>query len=115
LEDLYHCFQAGSVAAYEHTAMIKLHYSLVDILDDCIHRLDEKTAKKRRVRPRTQILMADTKNRATVVIPASKHYSEGPLTPSPEKTSTGNVSFSSGNEDDEDEYERNWIWHERTR
>ena len=91
--------------------MIKLHYSLVDIMDDCIHRLDEKTARTRRVRPRTQILMPKTKNRATIVIPASKHFSEGPLTPSPEKTSTVNFSFTGELEDDEDDYERNWIWH----
>jgi hypothetical protein len=114
LVDLYRYFQAGSVAAYEHTAMIKLHYSLVDVLDDCIHRL-EKTTKKRRVRPRTQILMPKTENRATIVIAASKHFSEG-ATP-PEKSSTANFSFSpSGNEEeDEDDFERNWIWDEKNR
>jgi hypothetical protein len=34
------------VEAYEHSAMGKLHYSLVDVLDDCIARLD--VGKKRK-------------------------------------------------------------------
>lgn len=39
LHHLYRYFQAGSVAAYEHVAMIKLHYSMADALDECIVKL----------------------------------------------------------------------------
>ena len=36
-------FQCGEVAAYEHTAMIKLHYSIADALDECIVKLESDT------------------------------------------------------------------------
>lgn len=39
LSHLYRYFQAGSIAAYEHVAMIKLHYSMADALDECIVKL----------------------------------------------------------------------------
>lgn len=39
LNELYNYFQGGSVAAYEHVAMIKLHYSIADELDDCVQKL----------------------------------------------------------------------------
>jgi len=40
VRDLERCFQGGEVAAYEHTALIKLHYSIADALDDCISKLE---------------------------------------------------------------------------
>ena len=40
LEDLHWYFQAGAVAVYEHTAMIKLHFSIADALDKCIAKLE---------------------------------------------------------------------------
>ena len=40
LDELYHYFQAGSIAAYEHIALIKLHYKLADIVEECIERLE---------------------------------------------------------------------------
>lgn len=40
LENLKRWFQGGEVAAYEHTALIKLHYSIADALDDCISKLE---------------------------------------------------------------------------
>jgi hypothetical protein len=39
-EDLLRYYQAGSIAAYEHVAMIKLHYSISDALEDCIAKLE---------------------------------------------------------------------------
>lgn len=39
LDHLYRYFQAGSVAAYEHIAMIKSHYSMADALDECLAKL----------------------------------------------------------------------------
>ena len=39
LRHMYRYFQAGSVAAYEHVAMIKCHYRMADALDECIAKL----------------------------------------------------------------------------
>ena len=91
------------MAAYEHTVMIKLHYSLVDVLDDCIHRLDHdtNTKKRRQIRPRTQIIVPESKQRVTIEIATSEHFSEGPLTP--------NQTDASAIFDDDDDYERSWI------
>jgi hypothetical protein len=105
LDDLYRYFQAGSVAAYEHTVMIKLHYSLVDILDDCIQRLDQDNnngKKRRQIRPRTQITVPGSKERVTIEIATSEHFSEGPLTPSSCKPTKSIF-------DDDDEFDKDWI------
>jgi hypothetical protein len=32
-------FQAGSVAAFQHSAMIRMHYSVADALDECLEKL----------------------------------------------------------------------------
>ena len=87
--------------------MIKLHYSLVDVLDDCIQRLDhDNSSKKRRqLRPRTQIILPESKERVTIEIATSEHFSEGPLTPSSCKTTK--ALFSAGFDDDE--FEKTWI------
>lgn len=42
LEHLQRYFQAGSVAAYEHVAMIKLHYSITDALEACLAKLENR-------------------------------------------------------------------------
>mmetsp|Transcript_6862 Transcript_6862/g.11968 ORF Transcript_6862/g.11968 Transcript_6862/m.11968 type:complete len:217 (+) Transcript_6862:1514-2164(+) len=36
IESLEHYTQVGSVAAYQHAAMIRLHYKTADALDECI-------------------------------------------------------------------------------
>ena len=36
---MYRVFQGGSVAAYEHIAMIKTHYRIADTLDNCLNAL----------------------------------------------------------------------------
>ncbi len=33
-------FQGGSVAAYQHIAMLKLHYKIAHALDECLARLE---------------------------------------------------------------------------
>ncbi|KAL3921058.1 MAG: hypothetical protein SGILL_002949 [Bacillariaceae sp.] len=40
VQSLDHYYQAGSVAAYQHAAMIRLHYCLADALDECIDKLE---------------------------------------------------------------------------
>ena len=88
--------------------MIKLHYSLVDILDVCIQRLDHdcNTKKRRQLRPRTQIKLPETKQRVTIEIATSENFSEGPLTPSPSKRATVETSALL----DDDEFESTWIY-----
>lgn len=34
-------FQGGSVAAYQHVAMLKLHYKIAHALDECLATLEE--------------------------------------------------------------------------
>ena len=98
------------MAAYEHTVMIKLHYSLVDVLDDCIQRLDHdgNTKKRRQLRPRTQITLPETKQRATIEIATSENFSEGPLTPT---SRSNNLNVQTSAVLEEDEFERNWFLH----
>jgi hypothetical protein len=51
-DDLLRYYQAGSIAAYEHVAMIRLHFSISDALDDCIAKLEgtyDKTSSRRPV------------------------------------------------------------------
>lgn len=43
LNDLYRYIQGGSIAVYEHCAMIELHQLLTDELDRCILRLEHVT------------------------------------------------------------------------
>ena len=41
-------FQAGSVAAYQHAAMIRLHYRIADAIDSCLEKLgsvDRRSSK----------------------------------------------------------------------
>lgn len=84
--------------------MIKLHYSLVDVLDDCIAKLD--VSKKRKgVMPQ---------RRSQISVPESKHFACDILKGSPSSASIareveGSSSTSSGFEEDEDEYERSWV------
>jgi len=47
-EELYDYFQKGAVAAYEHIAMIKLHYSIADVLDECVALLEDDPSRRKR-------------------------------------------------------------------
>lgn len=41
---LYHYFKVGSVAAYQHAAMIRCHYRVADALEACIEKLESETS-----------------------------------------------------------------------
>lgn len=119
LDDLFRYFQAGSVAAYEHIAMIKLHYSLVDVLDECIQKLE--TSKKRNAftQPRrTKILIPESRHRAKIFIADSHEFARAALTPSAEigindaqhlQSNPSSFTGMTFDDDDEDEIERNWV------
>jgi len=110
------------VAAYEHTAMIKLHYSLVDVLEDCIEKLERDSSGKKRKnsKPRTRIVLPESKSRATIVLAESEKYAVDVLSHSPanreiaentqeDRMSSTSDSFAFDYEDDEDSYERSWV------
>jgi hypothetical protein len=40
VESLYRYNQVGALATYPHAVMIRLHYRLADVLDDCIDKLE---------------------------------------------------------------------------
>lgn len=122
LDHLYKYFQVGSVAAYEHIAMIKLHYSLVDVLDTCIEKLEPDTSgkKRRSIKPRTHIVLPESKSRATIVLAESENYALELLSHSPanreiaenaqeDPMSSASDSNAFDYEDDEDSFERSWV------
>ena len=122
LEHLYKYFQAGSVAAYEHTAMIKLHYSLVDVLDECIAKLDRASGKRRRsTKPRTRTVLPESKGRATIVLAESERYAVEILSHASgnqyhmaeaahnDRMSSASDSYEFDHDDDEDSFERSWV------
>ena len=127
LEHLYKYFQAGSVASYEHTVMIKLHYSLVDVLEECIEKLEPGSGNRRRAshtqkKPRTHIVVPESKHRATIVLAESEKYAEEILSQGPgggnqyipetataDRMSSASDSFELDHDDDEDSFERSWV------
>lgn len=46
VDDMKRYFQGGSVAAYQHVAMLKLHYKIVHALDECLASLEFDEAPK---------------------------------------------------------------------
>merc|ERR1712194_69843 len=40
VDDMRRYFQGGSVAAYQHVAMLKLHYKIAHALDECLASLE---------------------------------------------------------------------------
>lgn len=40
VKSMYRYLQVGTVAAYQHAAMIRLHYRIADALDECIEKLE---------------------------------------------------------------------------
>jgi hypothetical protein len=50
ITDIHRYESAGSVAAYEHCAMIRLHYHVADALDDCLRRLTGNEEGVRKIR-----------------------------------------------------------------
>lgn len=53
ISSLQRYFQVGSVAAYQHAAMIRLHYRIADTIDECLEKLGagESRAKGNTIKP----------------------------------------------------------------
>ena len=111
-----HYFQRGAVAVYEHTALIKLHYSIADALDDCLARLETGTRGRTTVKRRSTFASAEPK------------FSSGPFDSSgldnvPVSPMDGALRVRNGSDggllsfgtpdtedyEDEDEFESSWI------
>jgi len=108
-----HYFQRGAVAAYEHTAMIKLHYSIADALDDCVARLETGTIGRTTIKRRSTFSTTEHKFSGgldAVPVPAGamgealrvRNGSDGGM-------QSSGTTDSEDYEDDEDEYESSWI------
>ena len=54
-------FQAGRVAAYQHIAMMKQHYSLAHALEECLAILEEDQNTTNRTRRRSMLLVRQMK------------------------------------------------------
>ena len=68
-------FQGGRVAAYQHVAMLKLHYKIAHALDECLASLefDEAPDERRPRRRRSQLF----KQKSLKAIPARSPPSGG--------------------------------------
>mmetsp|Transcript_29038 Transcript_29038/g.58932 ORF Transcript_29038/g.58932 Transcript_29038/m.58932 type:complete len:727 (-) Transcript_29038:114-2294(-) len=56
IKDLDRYFQGGSVAAYQHIAMIKLHYAIASALDECLADLEQSDGTVGKARRRSVLL-----------------------------------------------------------
>lgn len=59
--DLQRYFQGGSVAAYQHIAMIRLHYRIANALDECLAELEQSDGTAS-TKPRRRSVMLEMKN-----------------------------------------------------
>lgn len=102
LEHLYRYYQGGSVAAYEHLSMIKLHYKLVDVIDECIETLEsDLPGTKRSRRRRSHVSLPITESGAALI--------PGLISKTTSDSGQNSSTTESDGLEDEDEYERNWI------
>jgi hypothetical protein len=106
LRDLEIYLQRGSAAVYPHCAMIKLHYSIADALDECLSKLENRIT----TRPRVKGLMKPTSPQNDD-IGSSTLSSTYPLIG---ETTKGSNEWEPQSSDtsmsEEDEYERNWVY-----
>lgn len=99
LDQLRHCFQAGSVAAYEHTVMIQMHFSIADSLEECIDRLEPKAPPRRSRSKLGPRLPSSIKVTGIDTFPKMRQ------TTSHGSQASSRTSFGSA----QDEFEGNWV------
>jgi hypothetical protein len=63
-KELHRYFQAGAVAAFQHAAMIRLHYSVADALDECLEKLEGGSGQ---VEGHKRASMGDSKSAAIML------------------------------------------------
>jgi hypothetical protein len=111
LADLERYFQGGRVAAYEHTAMIKLHYKIADALDQCIAKL---TQTRGTAKTRTSFTGDPTANLKALQVDKltpSSSKDGGSCTKKAAAYSDGSEqhSFETASTDEDDEHTTGWI------
>jgi hypothetical protein len=99
--------------------MIKLHYNVADALDECIHKLDvdeRKEAIFRRRHPKAIMFIKETNKRTPTQALGFSPLRRAPSNPSPDSSANasnirGGDSFSTQGDpdDDEDEFEKDWV------
>jgi hypothetical protein len=102
LEEIYHYYQNGSVAAYEHLALIKLHYKLADLMDECIGALENNRPKSTAAR-RTKMNIPIDEMRVK-----GGNVVETTFADSDDSVAKASPSTSVADDQAEDEYERTW-------
>ena len=100
-------FQGGSVAAYQHVAMLKLHYKIAHALDDCLASLeiDEAPTARPRRRRTSQLL----KQRSSKISPSGGlHFTrlQEEKRKQEESDSTSSNSTDTGGYVSDDEHEK---------
>lgn len=106
LDDLYRYYQAGAVAAYEHVAMIKLHYSIANAFDECIAILEGKEL------PRSQRTSQFVVERRKPMLDVPNEDDDSPpsiLNLIMPRNSFEQNSDGSPISNQEDEYSRDWV------
>ena len=88
LDDIIRYEKGGAIAAYEHCAMIRLHYHVPDALDECLRKLETGDAAAR-------------KNRS-LAAPKVLAHELARITEDPDGVCTSTEASSSGDEDDVD-------------
>jgi len=68
-------FQGGAVAAYQHVAMLKLHYKIAHALDECLASLEFDEAPKAPPRRRRSLLYKQ-KSRIKVASGGGLHFTK---------------------------------------
>lgn len=107
LAEIYHYYQNGAVAAYEHLALIKLHYKLADLMDECISSLeDDGSQQKSTRRSKLCIPIGKMRLRGGTVVETPSTDSDDPVTTSPTAVNSDDNDNSSN--ECEDEYEQSW-------
>jgi len=101
LQDLNRYFQVGSVAAYQHVAMMKLHYLVSRTLDECLAIIEEVDGSMTKPRRRQSLLHSHQHKNYSLTLssfpptmPAQEHLSRAGLS-TPET-----VSISSSHDDE---------------
>lgn len=97
LKDIQRYESVGSVAAYEHCAMIRLHYHIVDALDECLRRLAVSDEGARKVRQQGTSVQQLAHHAALNI------NSAPPMVKLPDAVASASTETSSSADEDDDE------------
>lgn len=101
LEDMNRYFQGGSVAAYQHVQMMRLHYRLAHALDECLALLELDETPKQSVMPprrrRSQLMLKQRSQKVVSTTPGgSLHFTVLDTEITPSSTATEDDEMENG-------------------